>query len=75
MDYNEERIKSSFFKPCRVYWWNGFYIPVRNDWSFELEYRHLSVAEKERYESKFGAKLISSLEFDRWMSTLMQRAN
>ncbi len=67
--------KESFFKPCRVYWWSGYYIPVRNNWSFKIEYRHLSEKERTQFETKFGNKIISNLEFDKWISDLIMRKN
>jgi hypothetical protein len=67
--------KENFFKPCRVYWWSGYFVPVRNNWSFKIEQRHLSERERKSYEQKFGAKMISNTEFDKWISDLMLNDN
>lgn len=50
-------------------------MPVRNNWSFKIEQRHLSERERKSYEQKFGAKMISNTEFDKWISDLMLNDN
>ncbi len=67
--------KDSFFKPCRVYWWSGYFIPVRNSWSFKIEKRHLSEYERTKYEQTFGTRLITNNEFDKWIAELLLKDN
>jgi hypothetical protein len=60
-----------FFEKCRVWWLGGYYIPVRNSWSYRLKKVHLSDKEKQLYEQKFGEKIILDTEFDEWYSSLI----
>jgi hypothetical protein len=64
-----------FFKPSRVYWWKGYYVPVRNSWSQAIEKKHLSHLQKETYESKFGQRILSCAEFDAWLAEFLQKTD
>lgn len=62
--------KDLFFKRCKVWWRKGFYIPVRNDFSNNLEKRYISESEKEKYESQFGVKILFDEEFFQWLKSI-----
>jgi len=59
--------KKPFFEKCDVWWWNGYYIEVRNPLNHALEKRHLTNEEKEIYEKEFGEKIITKPEFEDWI--------
>lgn len=57
-----------FFQKCKVYWWDGFYVSVRNSVNYHLEEKHLDNNEKELYEKEFGENIIYDTEFYDWLS-------
>ncbi len=59
-----------FFEKCKVSWMPGYYIPVRNSWSFHLKKVHLTGKEKEQYEREFGEKILYDYEFEKWHNNL-----
>lgn len=58
-----------FFKPAHNIL-DGFYIPVRNDWNYQIVKRHLTSKEKKLYEQQFGEKIISDEEFYNWWKSI-----
>jgi hypothetical protein len=64
-----------FFQECKVWWWGGYYIPVRNSWNYKIEKRHLTKEEKEIYEQTFGEKVLYDHEFMDWYCRLKSNPN
>lgn len=56
----------SIYEKCKVWWWGGYYVRVRNSINYHLEKRHLSDAEKELFEKKFGETILMDTEFNDW---------
>jgi len=42
--------QASIYEKCKVWWWGGYYVKVRNSINYHLERRHLSDVEKELFE-------------------------
>lgn len=63
-----------FFKECNIWWWGGYYIPVRNSMSTIPKYTwsHLTEQEKERYEKDVGKKILYDHEFLDWYCQIHQ---
>lgn len=61
--------KSIFFKPTHNQL-AGYYIPVRNDWNYQIMKRHISEKEKEAYKQEFGEKILSDNDFFKWWRKL-----
>lgn len=59
-----------FFEKCKVWWWGGYYVPVRNTMNFSIEKKHLTAEEKEMYQSAFGEKILDDKVFARWYLNL-----
>lgn len=55
-----------FFKECRDWWREGYFIPVRSLFNHHLIYEFLSNEEKEQYEQEFGEKVLSDANFLNW---------
>ena len=58
--------KNSFFEKCNVWWWGGYYIPVRNSMNYHLDKKHLTDKQKELYEREFGEKVLMDSQFNKW---------
>ena len=54
-----------YFKPAHSLL-GGYYIPVRNDWNYKIQLRHISEQDKELYLQHFGEDLITDSEFYNW---------
>ncbi|MCB2195519.1 MAG: hypothetical protein KQH79_06645 [Bacteroidetes bacterium] len=54
-----------FFKPTHNLL-SGYYIPVRNDWNYHIQKRHITEKEKNIYQEQFGEEIISDKEFFTW---------
>lgn len=57
--------KSIFFKPTHNQL-GGYYIPVRNNWNYQIIKRHISEKAKEIYEREFGEEILSDDDFFNW---------
>ena len=54
-----------FFKPTHNVL-GGYYIPVRNEWNYQIIKRHLTQREKELYQKQFGEQIITDDEYFNW---------
>lgn len=61
---------NKLFERCKVWWWGGYYILVRNTINYRLEKKHLTVEEKEQYEKAFNHDIISDTAFDQWYRSI-----
>lgn len=61
---------SEFFERCREYWWDGYFIKVRNSWNYHLDKVHITNVEKEMYEKEFGKNILYETEFYDWYFSL-----
>ena len=61
---------NGFFEKCREYWWGGYFVKVRNSWSYHLDRVHLTDEEKELYEQEFGERILYDNEFYDWYYAL-----
>lgn len=53
----------------------GYYVPVRNQWNWDIDYEHITEKDKKRYEKDFGTKIITRDEFLNWWCKLKQNNN
>ena len=61
---------NEFFEKCREYWWDGYFIKVRNSWNYRLDKIRVTTEEKELYEKKFGERILYDNEFYDWYYAL-----
>lgn len=66
--------QASIYEKCKVWWWGGYYVKVRNSINYHLKQRHLSDAEKELFEKEFGETILMDKEFDEWYFKLKKNA-
>jgi hypothetical protein len=52
----------------------GFSIAIRDNWSFKIKRIHITVAEKEAYEAKFGDRIILEKDFMDWWLNFRQES-
>ena len=62
--------KKPFFEKCKVWWWGGYYISVRNSINYHIEKKHITETEKELYQNEFGEKILSDREFFTWYESI-----
>ncbi len=65
---------NSFFQPARNIL-GGYYIWVRNDWSYNLKKRHLTEKQKELYERDFDHQIILDRKFLEWLEKIFNELN
>ncbi|MFO7833362.1 MAG: hypothetical protein R6V31_04740, partial [Halohasta sp.] len=41
-----DMFKKPFVEKCKVWWWGGYYVPVRNTMNFSIEKKHLTADER-----------------------------
>jgi len=54
----------------------GFSIAVRDNWSFKIKRIHITVAEKEAFQEKFGDSILLENDFmDWWLNYRQESVN
>jgi hypothetical protein len=62
-----------FFMPYSKHGLEGYYIPVRNTFSNQLEQEFIPLKAKGLYEARYGEKVITDQEFLDWYSENAQK--
>ncbi len=60
--------EKSYYRIYNKYGLEGYYIPVRNTFSKDIEYEFIPIKAKDIFEKKFGERIITDEEFLNWFS-------
>lgn len=66
--------RKSIYERCKVWWWSGYYVKVRDSLNYHHVKRHLSDVEKEIYEKEFGDTILMDSDFENWYYKLKKDA-
>ena len=64
--------KINYFEPVREAWREGYFIPIRNNFSHKLEREFLPEELKAAFEEQFGEDILTDEQFIQWYSEKRQ---